>query len=114
MQHLDCRCQGEKLIVGRIEHLAGQQADGRADALPARGEQMLQRGAQVRMRIIGLRMQERFDFLETHLDGCKKGGSIQAVSFQAKSLPAFSLVTVATSSTVREWSKAILSAIRRT
>ena len=75
---------------------------------------MHQRGAQIRMRIIGLRMQERFDFLETHLNGRKKGGCIQTVSFQAKSLLAFSLVTAATSSTVREWSKAILSAIRRT
>ena len=114
MEHLDGGRQGEKLIVGRVEHLTGQQADRRADALAARGEQMLQRGAQIGMRIIGLRMQERFDFLETHLDGRKKGGCIQAVSFQAKSLAAFSLVTAATSSTVREWSKAILSAIRRT
>ena len=114
VEHLDCRRQGEQFIVGRAEHLAGQQADRRADALPAGGEQMLQRGAQVRMGIIGLGMQERFDFLETHLDGCKKWGCIQAVSFQAKSLPAFSLVTAATSSRLHEWSKAILSAIRRT
>ena len=75
---------------------------------------MHQRGAQVRMRIIGLRIQKRFDFPETHLDGCKKGGSIQAVSIQLKSFLAFLLVIEATSSMVREWSKAILSAIRRT
>ena len=52
------------------------------------------------MRIIGLCIQERFDFLETHLDGCKERGYIQAVSFQTKSLLAFSLVTAATSSMV--------------
>ena len=59
---------------------------------------MLYGGTQVGMRIISLRMQERFDFLETHLDGCKEWGYIQAVSFQAKSLWAVSLVSVATSS----------------
>jgi len=75
---------------------------------------MDQRGAQIRMRIIGLRMQKRFDFTEIHLDGCKKRRSIQSVSFQLKSLLAFSLVEEATSRKVREWSKAILSAIRRT
>jgi len=45
--------QGEELIVRRVEHLSGQQANRRADALAARGEQMHQRGTQVRMRIIG-------------------------------------------------------------
>jgi hypothetical protein len=88
--------------MGRREHLAGQQANRRADTLPTRGEQMLQRGTQVRMGIIGLGMQKCFDFLEAHLYGYKKRGNVQVVSFQAKSLPAFSLVTLATSSKLHE------------
>ena len=35
MQHLDCRRQGEEFIVRGFEHLAGQQANRRADALAA-------------------------------------------------------------------------------
>ena len=96
------------------KHLSGQQADRRTDAFPARGKQMLHRCAQVCLCIIGLGMQERFNFLEADLYGCKKRGCVQAVSFQRKSLRAFSLVTAAIRSKLHEWSKAILSAIRRT
>ena len=100
--------------MGRPKHLTGQQADRRADALPSGREQMLQRGSQFRMGILGLGMQERFDFLQVDLNGCKNRGCVQAVSFQPKSLRAFPLVTAATRSKLHEWSKAILSAIRRT
>ena len=57
---------------------------------------MLQGSSQVRMRIIGLGMQECFDLLEAGLDGRKKRSCVQPVSFQAKSRRAFSLVTAAT------------------
>ncbi len=114
VEHLNRGCQGKQFIMRPPQHLTGQQADRRTDAFPARGKQMLQGGAQVWLGIIGLGMQERFDFLEANLHGCKKRGCVQAVSFQRKSLRAFSLVTAAIRSKLQAWSKAILSAIRRT
>ena len=74
---------------------------------------MLDRRPQIRMSIIGLCVQERFNFLEACLNGRKKRGCIQAVSFRAKHLPVFSLEIVATFSRLHTGIKSILSAIRR-
>lgn len=96
MKHFHRRCQRNEIIMGRAEHLTGQQADCGADAFPTGGKQILQGSTQVRLGTIGLGMQEVFDFLEVRLDGYEKGGCVQSDSFQAKSRRAFSLVTVAT------------------
>ena len=74
---------------------------------------MLDRHAQIRMSVIGLCVQERFNFLEARLNGRKKRGCIQDVSFQAKHLPVISLGIVATFSRLHTGIKSILSAIRR-
>ena len=51
------------------KHLAGQQADCRPNTFSSRRKQMLDRDAQIRMSVIGLCVQERFNFLEPRLYG---------------------------------------------
>ena len=74
---------------------------------------MLQGGVHVGMRAVSLSTQEGFDLLESILDGGEKRDIVQVAS-QSKSRRAFWLVAAATFSMLQEWSKAILSAIRRT
>jgi hypothetical protein len=63
--------------MGAAEHLAGQQTERRADAFPAGGKQMIDGCLQVRVGILRLALKKGLDFIETGMDGGKKGACIQ-------------------------------------
>ncbi len=84
MKKLNCGCQGNQFINGRIEHPANQYCHRWANALTPGCEQVLQCSLQVRVMPLGLKFHQVFNLMDLFLHRCKERGcSAQSADLHA-------------------------------